>query len=132
MSDVRRRITRRIADDPGIHVNQLDLAAGQVQFHLRRLTDADAVAAAALFGRTHYYPPGYDAWEHRALALVRREPARISSRCCSRRAPHGPSTSPTALASPGARSPGTPTGSPRPGYSRTDATADGWSSRTTA
>jgi predicted transcriptional regulator len=77
MSDVRRRIERRIADDPGIHVNELvrelDLAAGQVQYHLRRLTDADAVAAAALFGRTHYYPPGYDAWERRALALLRRE-----------------------------------------------------------
>ena len=39
MSDVRRRIERRIADDPGIHVNELvrelDLAAGQVQYHLR-------------------------------------------------------------------------------------------------
>jgi predicted transcriptional regulator len=74
---VRGRIERRIHRDPGIYFNELvrelDLAAGQVQYHLRRLTDADAVAAAELFGRTHYYPPTYDAWERSALALLRRE-----------------------------------------------------------
>lgn len=30
MSDVRRRLERRIADDPGIYVNELDLAAGRL------------------------------------------------------------------------------------------------------
>ena len=77
MSDVRDRIERRIGDDPGIYFNELvrelDLAAGQVQYHLRRLTDADAVEAAELFGRTHYYPPEYGDWERAALALLRRE-----------------------------------------------------------
>ena len=77
MSDVRDRIERRIGDDPGIYFNELvrelDLAAGQVQYHLRRLTDADAVEAAELFGRTHYYPPEYGDWERSALALLRRE-----------------------------------------------------------
>lgn len=77
MSAVRARIERRVTRDPGVYFNELvrelDLAAGQVQYHLRRLTDDGAVAAAELFGRTHYYPPGYDAWERRALALLRRE-----------------------------------------------------------
>jgi predicted transcriptional regulator len=77
VSDVRDRIERRIGDDPGIYFNELvrelDLAAGQVQYHLRRLTDADAVEAAELFGRTHYYPPEYGDWERSALALLRRE-----------------------------------------------------------
>jgi predicted transcriptional regulator len=77
VSDVRNRIERRIGDDPGIYFNELvrelDLAAGQVQYHLRRLTDADAVEAAELFGRTHYYPPEYGDWERSALALLRRE-----------------------------------------------------------
>ncbi len=77
MSEIRARIERRVHDDPGVYFNELvrelDLAAGQVQYHLRRLTGTDAVAASELFGRTHYYPPSYDAWERRALALLRRE-----------------------------------------------------------
>jgi len=77
VSDVRRRIETRVREDPGVYFNELvrelDLAAGQVQYHLRRLTDDDTVAAASLFGRTHYYPPAFDAWERRALALLRRE-----------------------------------------------------------
>ena len=77
MSDVRKRIERRIHDDPGVHFNQLvrelDLAAGQVQHHVRRLAEEDRVAVAELFGRTHHYPPAHDDWERRALALLRRE-----------------------------------------------------------
>ena len=77
MSDVRDRIERRVHEDPGVHFNelvrQLDLAAGQVQHHVRSLADDGSVRGAKLFGRTHYYPPEYDAWERRALALLRRE-----------------------------------------------------------
>ena len=77
MSDVRDRIERRVREDPGVHFNelvrQLDLAAGQVQHHVRSLADDGSVRGAKLFGRTHYYPPEYDAWERRALALLRRE-----------------------------------------------------------
>ena len=77
MSDVRDRIERRVREDPGVYFNELvrelDLAAGQVQYHVRSLADEDAVRGAELFGRTHYYPPEYDAWERRALALLRRE-----------------------------------------------------------
>ena len=77
MSDVRERIEQRVRDDPGVYFNELvrelDLAAGQVQYHVRRLADEESVTAAKLFGRTHYYPPEYDGWERRALALLRRE-----------------------------------------------------------
>ncbi|WP_254273768.1 winged helix-turn-helix transcriptional regulator [Haloarcula marina] len=77
MSETRRRIRDRIERDPGIHfralTRALDLATGQVQYHLRRLDD---VTAETVNGRTHYYPPGYDARERRTMALLRRETAR--------------------------------------------------------
>jgi predicted transcriptional regulator len=72
----RRRIVERVRDDPGVHFNALvrglDMAPGQVQYHLKRLLD-DRVVAEDCYGRTHYYPPSFDAWERRALALLRRE-----------------------------------------------------------
>ena len=79
MSKVRERIRDHVAAHPGVHFNELvrrlDLAPGQVQHHLKRLTP-DAVVAESLYGRTHYYPPAYDEWERGALALLRRETAR--------------------------------------------------------
>jgi predicted transcriptional regulator len=73
----RRRIARRVGDQTGVHFNDLvralDLAPGQVQYHLKRLIGADRVVAADLFGKTHYYPPEFDAWERGALALLHRE-----------------------------------------------------------
>lgn len=72
----RQRIAARVRRDPGIHFNELvrelDLAPGQVQYHLRRL---DGVVADDRYGRTHYFPPEYDARERAALALLRRETA---------------------------------------------------------
>ena len=77
MSDTRERIRDHVAANPGVHfralVRDLDLATGQVQYHLARLED---VRVERVNGRTHYYPPGYDAWERGALALLRRETAR--------------------------------------------------------
>ncbi len=77
-TDTRDRIAARIRTDPGIHFNalvrRLDLAPGQVQYHLRKLLDREFVSAS-LYGRTHYYPAGIDDWERRALALLRRETA---------------------------------------------------------
>lgn len=73
----RRAIQNHVTDRPGVHFNELvralDLAPGQVQYHLKRLTRADRVVADDLFGRTHYYPPEYDEWERAALALLHRE-----------------------------------------------------------
>jgi predicted transcriptional regulator len=80
MSDVRRRIEAHVRANPGVHFNELgrelDVATGQVQYHLRRLTDAGAVAPEAVRDRTHYFPSDYDPWERRALALLRRETVR--------------------------------------------------------
>ena len=72
----RRRIAERVGTDPGVHFNalvrELDMAPGQVQYHLKRLLD-ERVVAENCYGRTHYYPPSFDAWERRSLALLRRE-----------------------------------------------------------
>lgn len=77
MSETRARIRRRIDREPGVHFRALtrglDLATGQVQYHLGRLED---VTAEQVNGRTHYFPPTYDRWERRALAMFRRETAR--------------------------------------------------------
>lgn len=73
----RRTIHDRIRERPGVHVNalvrDLDLAPGQVQYHLRRLDRAGRVVGDDLFGRTHYYTPEFDGWERGALALLHRE-----------------------------------------------------------
>lgn len=75
--EARERVAARIRADPGIHFNALvratGLARGQVQYHLRRLTRTGRAVADERYGRTHYFPPGYDAWERGALALLRRE-----------------------------------------------------------
>lgn len=72
----RRRIVERVRSDPGVHFNALvrglDMSPGQVQYHLGRLL-GDRIVAEDCYGRTQYYPPSFDAWERRALALLRRE-----------------------------------------------------------
>jgi predicted transcriptional regulator len=76
----RDRIRRYVATHPGVHFNeltrQLDLATGQVQYHLRKLRGAGDVVAEPLYGRTHYYPPEYEEWERGAIAVLHRETAR--------------------------------------------------------
>lgn len=80
MSETRERILATVESDPGIHfrglVRSLDLAHGQVQYHVRELRGSDAVVAEDHRGRTHYYLPTYDPWERRAIAVLRRETAR--------------------------------------------------------
>ncbi|WP_255151833.1 winged helix-turn-helix transcriptional regulator [Halorarius halobius] len=75
MSETRERIAAHVRRDPGVHfselVRALDLAPGQVQYHLKKLD----VVAADLYGQTHYFPDDYDAWDRGALALLRRETA---------------------------------------------------------
>jgi predicted transcriptional regulator len=98
MSETRRRIRDRIRAAPGIHFNaltrELDLAPGQVQYHLRRLREVGQATEAQVYGQTHYYPPGYDEWERRALALLRRE---TTADVVLALAEHGP-TGPDAVA----------------------------------
>lgn len=79
MTETRSRIADTVRSRPGIHFNELvrslGLATGQVQHHLRALRDGDVVVAEHLYGQTHYYPPTFDEWERRALALLCRETA---------------------------------------------------------
>ncbi|WP_372912535.1 winged helix-turn-helix transcriptional regulator [Salinigranum sp.] len=76
----RVRIRTYVFEHPGVHfsglVRRLDLAPGQIQYHLRRLVDADAVVRESYYGRTHYYPSDADPWSRGVLALLRRETAR--------------------------------------------------------
>lgn len=80
MTHQRDRLNDYVNTHPGTHFNaltrELDLAPGQVQYHLKKLRRNDDVVEDQLYGRTHYYPPGYDDWERAAIALLRRETAR--------------------------------------------------------
>jgi predicted transcriptional regulator len=80
MSQQRYRILTRITTHPGEHFNRLakklDLAPGQVQYHIRQLERQNQVIEENLYGRTHYYIPSYGGWERRAIAVLRRETAR--------------------------------------------------------
>ncbi|AEM56529.1 transcriptional regulator [Haloarcula hispanica N601] len=77
MSDTRARIYRHIESNPGVHFRELtralDLATGQVQYHLGRL---DRITSESINGRTHYYTASFDPWERHAIAFLRRETAR--------------------------------------------------------
>ncbi|WP_049998566.1 winged helix-turn-helix transcriptional regulator [Halococcus sediminicola] len=79
MNKTRKRVARRIHTAPGIHFNglvrTLDLAPGQVQYHLKRLCSSGAVTDEQRYGRTHYYPPECNEWRRGALSLLRRETA---------------------------------------------------------
>lgn len=80
MVETRTRIADAVRSRPGIHFNglvrSLDLATGQVQYHLKRLLNEEEVVKTELYGRTHYFPDTYDDWERRTLALLRRETTR--------------------------------------------------------
>ncbi len=80
MSETRNRIEEHVQTNPGVHFNEivrrLDLAPGQVQYHVRQLLGAESLTEEKLYGRTHYYPPEFDPWERSLLALVRRETTR--------------------------------------------------------
>jgi len=94
VSETRRRIADHVEANPGVHfselVRALDLAPGQVQYHLRKLDDR--VVSAELFGRTHYYPPDCDERDRRVLAILRRETARDVVVSILRHGPSAPGT----------------------------------------
>ena len=80
MSTVRERVHEHVAANPGVHFSaikdDLDIATGQAQYHLRKLDRAGDIVADEIRGRTHYYDTSYDPWERRTLAFARRETAR--------------------------------------------------------
>lgn len=80
MTTTRKRIERHIETHPGVHFNELvrstNIASGQVQYHVYRLLRSDCIVQESLYGRSHYFPPEYDEWDRRAIAMLRRETAR--------------------------------------------------------
>lgn len=80
MSATRDRIRDHVSETPGVHFNQLsrdlDLATGQVQYHIRKLSRAGEITAVDVTGKTHYFDPIYDPWEQYAIAYLRRETTR--------------------------------------------------------
>lgn len=79
MSNTRATITNSIETHPGLHFNELirrlELAPGQLQYHIKQLQATEDVIAESVYGKTHYFPPEYNQWERTALALLRRETA---------------------------------------------------------
>ena len=96
MTHQRERIHDLVVGHPGLHFNELarrlDLAPGQVQYHVRKLTREERVVEDHRYGRTHYFPPVFDEWERGALALFRRETARDVLLYLLERGPTDPAT----------------------------------------
>jgi DNA-binding MarR family transcriptional regulator len=77
VSESREQVERYVRARPGVHfsaiVDGLDQATGQVQHHAARLVRAGRLERETLYGRTHFYPAGYDERERTVIALLRRE-----------------------------------------------------------
>lgn len=80
MTNTREQIFGTISRCPGIHFNELvrrlELAPGQVQYHVKRLVREDRIVREACFGRTHHFPCGVDGADRQVIALLRRETPR--------------------------------------------------------
>lgn len=80
MNETRTRIANHIRAHHGVHFNglvrALELAPGQIQFHLKTLLSQNVFHEERFYGRTHYYPTEFNKWERQALALLRRETSR--------------------------------------------------------
>ena len=80
MPETRTRIALHVKRNPGVHfsalVRELDFASGQVQYHTRKLVAAGELVREEVYGKTHFFEPGFEPWERRLLALFRRETAR--------------------------------------------------------
>ena len=80
MSTVREQVYEHVETNPGVHFTavkeDLDIATGQTQYHLRKLVRAGDVVAEEIRGQTHYFDRSYEPWERRTLAFARRETAR--------------------------------------------------------
>lgn len=74
------RQKKYIYGNPGEHFNALtrriELAPGQVQYHVRKLQKQGEVVGEPLYGRTHYFPLEYEECERCAIAVLKQETAR--------------------------------------------------------
>ena len=80
VSETRERIASHVAGRPGVHfrgiVRTLDLAPGQVQYHVRRLRETGDLVREDYEGRSHVFAADVDPRERRRIAVLRRETAR--------------------------------------------------------
>jgi len=99
MNQTRESVLDRIETAPGVHFSQLvrdlDIAPGQVQYHVKRLGRSGKLDSYRFSGRTHYYLSTYDDREQRVIAILRRETDRDLVRFLI----DNESASPTAVAS---------------------------------
>lgn len=69
-----------VTENPGAHFNDIVESVGITPDKLQRVSEQleieDTLAIVDLYGKTHYYPPGYDPWEQKLIALCRRETSR--------------------------------------------------------
>lgn len=73
-------VVRYVTENPGTHFNtlvdQLDITPDRLHRVSKRLSAEGTLTVAEFYGKTHYYPPGFDEWQQQALSLVRRETSR--------------------------------------------------------
>lgn len=80
-SDAREAIAGYVETTPGAHFSKirddLSLATGETQYHLRRLTNSDELESCRDGDYKRYFPAGqFDAFEQVALGYLRRETPR--------------------------------------------------------
>ena len=96
MSETRAAIRHHVERHPGVHfralVRELDLAPGQVQYHLRRLRRGGRLVREEYGGRTHFFTPNHDEATRRQLAVLRRETAREALEAIASRSTRRPAT----------------------------------------
>lgn len=80
MTHTRDRIKAHVDSNPGVNfstlVEDLDLATGQVQYHLRKLCNSEELVREEVAGRTHYFDPDFGPTDRTAIALFRQETTR--------------------------------------------------------
>lgn len=75
---LRKRITEYIRRNPGVHFRQisrdLDLAIGQLDFHLNALVKTEVLVREVASGNTRYYVRDrFSKEERKAMSILRRE-----------------------------------------------------------
>lgn len=69
-----------VTEHPGVHFNALVYALGMTPERLLQVAEelkaSNTITVAEFYGKSHFYPPGYDSREREVIALLRRETSR--------------------------------------------------------
>ncbi|MFB6282440.1 MAG: winged helix-turn-helix transcriptional regulator [Halobacteria archaeon] len=80
MTDVADFILEYVEINPGMHfsgiLREIDVASGQLQYHLRNLSEEGEVESEKVAGMRHYFPEDFGKKERVKLSLLRRETKR--------------------------------------------------------